>query len=335
MRGPAAAARSCSSSTRCSAGSASGPGHARADDRARVRRADVLEHRRAGCGWPARRGARDVRAVLAMDEIRSGLRVELEGRRGRFVHVVEGGDIAVGDPIGLEDTADARVEGATPAAHRRRRGLLARSRRWRTVAGSCRLARGALEDEFDSAGSSESPRRRPQVDEASRQRGEEGTGYLALQVQLVTLRTATGVADASLIDSTRTDAGRRAPRSGRRAAPAAARHARRRGAHRGARRRGRRVAGRIRRDGRRAARAGSRRCATGTRRPPAWSRSRPSRVPTGAARGARPHAVADRARRARSRSRCSPRSSIAGRVVGGAARAAARRAPRTWPRWGA
>jgi MOSC domain-containing protein YiiM len=34
-----------------------------------------------------------------MDEIRSGLRVELEGRRGRFVHVVQGGDIAVGDPI--------------------------------------------------------------------------------------------------------------------------------------------------------------------------------------------------------------------------------------------
>jgi len=40
------------------------------------------------------------------------------------------------------------------------------------------------------------------IDEA-RSRGEEGGGYLALQVQLVTLRTATGVADASLVDTTR------------------------------------------------------------------------------------------------------------------------------------
>ena len=40
------------------------------------------------------------------------------------------------------------------------------------------------------------------VDEA-RRGGEESVGYLAIQVQLVTLRGATGVADASLIDTTR------------------------------------------------------------------------------------------------------------------------------------
>ncbi len=40
------------------------------------------------------------------------------------------------------------------------------------------------------------------VDEA-RRRGEESGGYLALQVQLVTLRSATGVENASLIDTTR------------------------------------------------------------------------------------------------------------------------------------
>lgn len=37
-----------------------------------------------------------------MDEIRQGLRAELDGRRGRFVHVVQGGEIAVGDPIEVE-----------------------------------------------------------------------------------------------------------------------------------------------------------------------------------------------------------------------------------------
>jgi MOSC domain-containing protein YiiM len=37
-----------------------------------------------------------------MNEIRSGLLVELEGRRGRFVRVVRGGSIAVGDEINVE-----------------------------------------------------------------------------------------------------------------------------------------------------------------------------------------------------------------------------------------
>jgi MOSC domain-containing protein YiiM len=36
-----------------------------------------------------------------MDELRSGLREELDGRRGMLAHVVEGGEIAVGDPIEL------------------------------------------------------------------------------------------------------------------------------------------------------------------------------------------------------------------------------------------
>lgn len=34
-----------------------------------------------------------------MDEIREGLRLELEGRRGMMTNVVEGGSIQVGDPI--------------------------------------------------------------------------------------------------------------------------------------------------------------------------------------------------------------------------------------------
>jgi len=34
-----------------------------------------------------------------MDEIQPGLRKELEGRRGRFVRVVKGGAVAVGDPV--------------------------------------------------------------------------------------------------------------------------------------------------------------------------------------------------------------------------------------------
>jgi MOSC domain-containing protein YiiM len=36
-----------------------------------------------------------------MDEIRTGLRAELEGRRGRFVRVVEAGSFAVGDAIAV------------------------------------------------------------------------------------------------------------------------------------------------------------------------------------------------------------------------------------------
>jgi len=37
-----------------------------------------------------------------MDEIRDGLRAELEGRRGRFVRVVQAGSFAVGDAIEVE-----------------------------------------------------------------------------------------------------------------------------------------------------------------------------------------------------------------------------------------
>ena len=37
-----------------------------------------------------------------MDEVRPGLKQELEGRRGRFVHVVERGTFAVGDTLRVE-----------------------------------------------------------------------------------------------------------------------------------------------------------------------------------------------------------------------------------------
>ena len=40
-----------------------------------------------------------------MDELQDGLRGRLEGRRGRFVRVVEGGDLSVGDPIVVEPPA--------------------------------------------------------------------------------------------------------------------------------------------------------------------------------------------------------------------------------------
>jgi MOSC domain-containing protein YiiM len=36
-----------------------------------------------------------------MDELRAGLRAEIDGRRGMLAHVVEGGDIALGDSIEL------------------------------------------------------------------------------------------------------------------------------------------------------------------------------------------------------------------------------------------
>src|ERR1700682_5874448 len=42
-----------------------------------------------------------------MDEIREGLRAELEGRRGMVSRVVQGGTVNVGDPIAIE-TAAAR-----------------------------------------------------------------------------------------------------------------------------------------------------------------------------------------------------------------------------------
>ncbi len=34
-----------------------------------------------------------------MDELRPGLRAELDGKRGMLAHVVEGGEIALGDAI--------------------------------------------------------------------------------------------------------------------------------------------------------------------------------------------------------------------------------------------
>jgi MOSC domain-containing protein YiiM len=37
-----------------------------------------------------------------MDEIRDGLKQELEGRRGMVSRVVQGGVISVGDPITIE-----------------------------------------------------------------------------------------------------------------------------------------------------------------------------------------------------------------------------------------
>lgn len=36
-----------------------------------------------------------------MDDLRAGLRAELDDRRGMLAHVVEGGEIALGDPIEL------------------------------------------------------------------------------------------------------------------------------------------------------------------------------------------------------------------------------------------
>jgi MOSC domain-containing protein YiiM len=36
-----------------------------------------------------------------MDQLRPGLRAEIDGRRGMLAHVVEGGEIALGDPIEL------------------------------------------------------------------------------------------------------------------------------------------------------------------------------------------------------------------------------------------
>jgi MOSC domain-containing protein YiiM len=36
-----------------------------------------------------------------MDELREGLRAEIDGKRGMLAHVVEGGEMALGDPIEL------------------------------------------------------------------------------------------------------------------------------------------------------------------------------------------------------------------------------------------
>jgi MOSC domain-containing protein YiiM len=40
-----------------------------------------------------------------MDALREGLRAELEGRRGMLARVVEGGEVAVGDPVELVQTS--------------------------------------------------------------------------------------------------------------------------------------------------------------------------------------------------------------------------------------
>ena len=42
-----------------------------------------------------------------MDELREGLRAELEGKRGMLAHIVEGGEIALGDEIVLLDASQA------------------------------------------------------------------------------------------------------------------------------------------------------------------------------------------------------------------------------------
>jgi MOSC domain-containing protein YiiM len=36
-----------------------------------------------------------------MDDLRAGLRAEIDGKRGMLAHIVEGGEIALGDPIEL------------------------------------------------------------------------------------------------------------------------------------------------------------------------------------------------------------------------------------------
>jgi MOSC domain-containing protein YiiM len=36
-----------------------------------------------------------------MDQLRQGLRAEIDGKRGMLAHVVEGGEIEVGDPVEL------------------------------------------------------------------------------------------------------------------------------------------------------------------------------------------------------------------------------------------
>jgi MOSC domain-containing protein YiiM len=61
--------------------------------------------------WPVGRQVRVGGAILEvtmvcdpcsrMDELRRGLRAELDGKRGMLAHVVEGGPIALGDPIEL------------------------------------------------------------------------------------------------------------------------------------------------------------------------------------------------------------------------------------------
>ena len=57
-----------------------------------------------------------------MDELRDGLRAQLDDKRGMLAHVVEGGEIALGDPIELwkpRRRATARA-GVAPTPLRRR-----------------------------------------------------------------------------------------------------------------------------------------------------------------------------------------------------------------------
>ena len=61
--------------------------------------------------WPVGQQVRVGEAVLEitmvcdpcarMDELRPGLRAELDGKRGMLAHIVEGGEIALGDPVEL------------------------------------------------------------------------------------------------------------------------------------------------------------------------------------------------------------------------------------------
>ena len=50
-----------------------------------------------------------------MDEIRSGLRSELEGRRGIVTMVLNGGTLRVGDAVRVEPSREALLQEATPA----------------------------------------------------------------------------------------------------------------------------------------------------------------------------------------------------------------------------
>jgi MOSC domain-containing protein YiiM len=62
-------------------------------------------------GWPVgqrvRAGQAEFEITMVcdpchrMDELRDGLRAELDGKRGMLARVVEGGEVAVGDPITL------------------------------------------------------------------------------------------------------------------------------------------------------------------------------------------------------------------------------------------
>jgi len=48
-----------------------------------------------------------------MDELREGLRAEIDGKRGMLAHIVEGGEIALGDSIVLVDGRGQALEPLT------------------------------------------------------------------------------------------------------------------------------------------------------------------------------------------------------------------------------